>query len=93
MVRNSLRPYGGTAILPLDQQQHDQLVAEHGQFELERVDHVSYLVRAGALPGSADWTDEYSNAANTLASKDQLVRAPLGLLWYGGPRFASRPVF
>ncbi|MGI9458241.1 MAG: PQQ-binding-like beta-propeller repeat protein, partial [Aeoliella sp.] len=88
-VENVLRPYGGTAVLPLDEQQHAALADTSSQLEIARHDDMSYLVRAGALPGSADWTDEYSNAANTLASKDQLVRAPLGLLWYGGP--ASHP--
>ena len=31
-----------------------------------------------------DWPQEFHDAANTLASRDKLVRAPLGLLWYGG---------
>ena len=88
-VQKTLRPYGGTAVLPLDEQQHAKLLGANSQLQIERSDNRSFLVRAGALPGSADWTDEYSNPANTLASKDQLVRAPLGLLWYGGP--ASHP--
>ena len=39
----------------------------------------------GALPGSADWTHEYGDASNTLMSQDELVKAPLGVLWFGGP--------
>jgi len=84
-----LRPYGGAAVLTLDDQQHAALVDSNDQLQIERDDDFSFAVRAGALPGSADWTDEYSDPANTLTSKDQLVRAPLGLLWYGGP--ASHP--
>jgi hypothetical protein len=43
------------------------------------------LLREGPLPGSADWTHEHADAANTRVSRDQLVKAPLGLLWFGGP--------
>ena len=43
------------------------------------------LSREGPLPGAADWTHEHADAANTRVSRDQLVKAPLGLLWFGGP--------
>jgi outer membrane protein assembly factor BamB len=42
------------------------------------------LIREGALPDSANWTHEHADAANTRVSKDKLVKAPLGLLWFGG---------
>ena len=41
--------------------------------------------RDGALPGAADWTHEHADAANTRVGADKLVKAPLGLLWFGGP--------
>ena len=41
--------------------------------------------REGPLPGSANWTHEHADAANTRVSTDQLVKAPLGVLWFGGP--------
>jgi len=41
--------------------------------------------REGPLPGAADWTHEMADAAMTLCSQDRRVKAPLGLLWYGGP--------
>jgi outer membrane protein assembly factor BamB len=41
------------------------------------------IERVGALPGSADWTHQYGDIANTVCSKDSLVKAPLGLLWFG----------
>jgi len=41
------------------------------------------LVRSGPLPGSADWTHLYGDSANTVCSQDRLVKAPLGLLWFG----------
>src|SRR5207253_5333674 len=43
------------------------------------------LTRVGAVPGAANWTHEHADAANTRVSKDQLVKAPLGVLWFGGP--------
>ncbi|HKB35641.1 MAG TPA: PQQ-binding-like beta-propeller repeat protein, partial [Gemmataceae bacterium] len=43
------------------------------------------LERKGALPGSANWTHEHGDADNTRVAHDQLVKAPLGVLWFGGP--------
>lgn len=40
--------------------------------------------RDGPLPSSDDWAHEFGNPANTLTSRDKLVKAPLGVLWYGG---------
>jgi outer membrane protein assembly factor BamB len=42
------------------------------------------LTRTGALPGSGDWTHQYGGTANTVKSDDQLVKLPLGVLWFGG---------
>lgn len=39
--------------------------------------------RDGPLPGSADWTQESGDAARSFFSRDKLVEAPLGILWYG----------
>jgi outer membrane protein assembly factor BamB len=66
----SLRPYGGLAVL-------NAFAAPTEELKLLR--------RDGPLPGAADWTHEHANAANTRVSRDQLVKAPLGLLWFGGP--------
>ena len=51
-------------------------------WEVVREGSLTILTRAGALPGSADWTHEYAGPANTLMSRDTLVKAPLGILWY-----------
>ncbi len=90
-VFDILRPYGGTACIMLEDAQHQKLEAAVGALGLagakvERVgEKLSTLSREGALPGSASWTHEYADAGNTLMSRDELVRAPLGLLWFGGP--------
>ena len=39
----------------------------------------------GALPGAGSWTHQYANPGNTTCSDDELVRCPLGVLWFGRP--------
>src|SRR5262249_35202665 len=43
------------------------------------------ISREGALPGAANWTHQHADAANTRVSRDARVKAPLGVLWFGGP--------
>jgi outer membrane protein assembly factor BamB len=86
----SLRPYGGVACLELT-------TAQHAEFEkavktsgiagaaVSRKKTWTLLRRVGPLPKSADWTHQYGNAANSVVSDDDLVKAPLGVLWFGGP--------
>ncbi len=89
-----LRPYGGVACLPIPadkQASFARSVAAAGLQNAE-VSHsrgFTLLRRAGALPGSADWTHHYADAANTCVSKDAVVKAPLGLLWFGGSSNAT----
>lgn len=85
----SLRPYGGTFCL-LDAEQGKALAARTEAAKLERAacrvaGELFVIARVGALPGSANWTHEHADAANTRVSKDARVKAPLGLLWFGGP--------
>jgi len=42
------------------------------------------IARTGALEGAANWTHNYGDIANTIKSDDQAVKAPLGILWFGG---------
>jgi outer membrane protein assembly factor BamB len=89
-VFHSLRPYGGTACFFLPRRRHTGMLRRAQKLELPRAKVVSsgrlfMLTRSGPLPGSADWTHQYADAANTVMSKDKSVKAPLGLLWFGGP--------
>ncbi len=36
----------------------------------------------GSLIGAGNWTHQYCDPANTLCSTDQLVKGPLGMLWF-----------
>ncbi len=89
-VFQALRPYGGTAILPIMLADYDTMAAWVTAARLPgakvgRLGDTLTLTRAGALPGSADWTQQYADAGNSMCSRDTLVQAPLGLLWFGGP--------
>lgn len=69
-------------------------------FQVERHRGWTLLRRPGALPGAADWQGQNADAGNTRFSRDQLVRAPLGVLWFGSalsnslilPRHGEGPV-
>lgn len=39
----------------------------------------------GPLPGAGSWTHQYADPANTTCGDDQLVKCPLGVLWFGDP--------
>ena len=54
------------------------------QAEVAVSDHGVTVRRVGALPGSADWTHQSGDIANTLKSDDSRVKLPLGVLWFGG---------
>jgi outer membrane protein assembly factor BamB len=86
---NSLRPYGGTMWLPATggaQTEFKHLV-ETAKLERAKVtaaDGRLLVTRDGPLPDAADWTHQYGDIGNTVKSDDARVRAPLGLLWFGG---------
>ncbi len=84
-----LRPYGGTACFLLDREKHGEAFKKITNSELLNCtvissDRLLCVKRSGPLPGSADWTHQYGDPANTVMSKDKL-KAPFGLLWFGGP--------
>jgi outer membrane protein assembly factor BamB len=78
-----LRPYGGLAYVKAPAGYGTAFAGSAGA-ERTAAGEFTKLVRAGAPVGSADVTHEGVDAANSFCSKDDLVRLPLGLLWYGG---------
>lgn len=86
----TIRPYGGVACFAMTEGQHNAFVETADSSKLPnavvaRNEQWTTFTREGALPGSANWTHEYGDASNTLTSKDRLVKAPMGVLWFGGP--------
>jgi len=41
------------------------------------------------LEGARDWTQQFADAGNNACSKDELVKGPIGVLWYGPPMNAT----
>jgi outer membrane protein assembly factor BamB len=85
----SLRPFGGKLCIVASEQTRkltSTIAAQHWpNAKVEVVHDLITVTREGALPGSANVTHENTDAANTRVSKDTLVKAPLGVLWFGGP--------
>ncbi len=86
-----LRPYGGTACLTLPPEQTEPLVAQlHRQLPAGAAVRTwsdgLLLSREGPLPGAAAWSHAEGGAGRSGASEDDLVRAPLDLLWFDTPR-------
>ncbi|OGV69804.1 MAG: hypothetical protein A2283_13080 [Lentisphaerae bacterium RIFOXYA12_FULL_48_11] len=76
----SLRPYGGVMCLECSASQHRDIerLLKQPAFagsKARREKEFTIIMRDGALPGSANYTGE--------ANYDQLVRMPLGVLWFG----------
>jgi outer membrane protein assembly factor BamB len=87
----SLRPYGGKLMLAIAAEQRraftNMVEAEPDMPQAKMSEGTDWIVlsRDGPLPGAADWTHEHADAANTRVSRDRRVKAPLGVLWFGGP--------
>ncbi len=76
----ALRPYGGTACLSRAGSRtgaFDRWVRQANltNAQVRQVDGLTFLKREGALPGTSDYTGKWN-------SPDELVKAPLGVLWY-----------
>ncbi|MDC0050939.1 PQQ-binding-like beta-propeller repeat protein, partial [Verrucomicrobia bacterium] len=82
-IFRAVRPYGGVLCVKNAPSKLDKTKITGGA--IQRVDGDLLFTRAGALPGAADWSHQYGDAGQSVVSKDQLVKAPLGLLWFGGP--------
>jgi hypothetical protein len=75
-----LRPYGGAAIVAVPPERRKAFEEQAAALPGARVRHDgawTWLVREGALPGAANYTKAWE------ANRDELVRAPLGVLWFG----------
>jgi outer membrane protein assembly factor BamB len=83
----SLRPYGGAAVFLAPGESFAEVfrsVSPEGG-ELTIGAGFARVLRAGPLPGAAQWSHQYGSAANRTYSDDLRVKAPLGTLWFGGP--------
>ncbi|MCK5801729.1 MAG: PQQ-binding-like beta-propeller repeat protein [Lentisphaeria bacterium] len=87
-----LRPYGGTACFVTAGEASGQtdLLFKRAKSAIgvecstARALGFALIQRPGSIPGSAPWTHQYGDVANTVCSRDRGPRPPLGLLWFGG---------
>lgn len=85
----SVRPYGGSLWIPASTGDAAKTLAIVDRKQLIKARSTTYpegimVTRAGPLQGSADWTHQYGDIANTVKSNDRRVKLPLGVLWFGG---------
>ncbi len=83
------RPYGGKVAVTTKRKKQKQLIGAYVDLalygsEIQSEKDFMLITKTGALPGSSPWTHNNGDIANTVKSDDELVRAPLGLLWFGG---------
>jgi outer membrane protein assembly factor BamB len=88
-VFESTRPYGGKIWIKTNVKEQKRISETLNNLNLHSADLTfgkgySLISRTGPLEGSADWTHNYGNIANTIKSDDDIVKAPLGILWFGG---------
>ncbi len=86
-IHKLLRPYSGVAWIAADRTQQLALCRRVANADLpgvrvETLDGAVVIRRTSPVPGSADWTHQYGDIANTVCSKDELA-PPLGILWFG----------
>jgi outer membrane protein assembly factor BamB len=88
-IFESTRPYGGKIWIKAGGSGKRALISTVAGLDLYGVDlrkgwrHL-IISRTGALEGAADWTHNYGDISNTVKSDDEIVKAPLGILWFGG---------
>lgn len=88
-IYESTRPYGGKIWIRsfFGKRRKIKMLVKQRNFYGADLKHRwghTIVSRTGSLQGSSDWTHAYGNIANTIKSDDAIVKAPLGVLWFGG---------
>ena len=78
-----LRPYGGTAFLPVRRQLVRAALRDESNAKVDGR-YLTRICKVGSLPNTDQWTHGFANAAKTVFSKDYEVKLPLGMTWFGG---------
>ncbi len=84
----SLRPWGGTAYEFADNFStlaSQTKLAGNGVPRKEISEGTfGTIVKRGPLAGAGEWTRAHADTGNTLSTEDEIVKLPLGILWWGG---------
>lgn len=83
------RPYDGKIMIRTDRKERLLLADIMNDLdlygaELSEGNGYSIITRSGSLEGAAPWTHNNGDIENTVKSDDKMVKAPLGILWFGG---------
>ena len=89
LIYESTRPYDGKIVIRNGGAEREMLAGAFRRLNLygavmEPEGPYAVITREGALEGTASWTHNYGDIANTVKSDDKTVKAPLGILWFGG---------
>ena len=82
-----LRPFSGVACFPGANEALEKAFTSADLHGCETANGEALLVarKISAPAGSGTWTHQNGDVSNSVASTELNVRAPLGLLWFGGP--------
>ncbi len=88
-VYECTRPYDGKIWIKASRRDQSQLSAKLADLNLYGAQQThgsgyALITRTGSLEGVDEWTHNYGDISNTLKSDDERVKAPLGILWFGG---------
>ncbi len=86
---DAIRPYGGKMWMPDKKGLFEKLTNfakgySESELNVEKVKDGIVVCKTGPLKGASNWTHQYGNISNTVKSDDELVKLPLGILWFGG---------
>lgn len=85
-VFHSLRPYGGTwCVATADDEFAGRCRKSITDAKVTQAAGWTLIERPGALAGAGVWTHQYGDSSNSVVSRDSRVKAPFGMLWFGGP--------
>ena len=79
-----LRPYGGVVCMETAGPGGSLSPTGLDNAQMSTSGSYTLLSRVGKLTGAAYWSHDNADPQNTCCPQDDLVRAPLGVLWWGG---------
>lgn len=89
LMYESTRPYDGKILIRSTDKEWNYLAENLKELNLHGAELAldrgfAIISRTGPLKGTDSWTHNNGDIANTLKSDDKMVKAPLGILWFGG---------
>ena len=89
LIYESTRPYNGKILIRAKGKDQKALAGAFSELNLYGAELAlnkgfTMISRTGPLEGTDSWTGNNGDVANTLKSDDKMVKAPLGILWFGG---------